>query len=171
VEQLVTTAARLFALSGPDGVSLRQIATEAGVNYGLIHQYIGTKDDLLRLVFHSVSHSAAHRFAAASDLDDALDQLIRSGDSASRYVTMLAWAILQGRDAHDLLGRSPALHALLEQTPDGIDSRERVALVVAMNLGWQLFGPFVATGVGLDDTATIDSVRRTVAHQILGGDR
>jgi AcrR family transcriptional regulator len=55
VRRLVAAAVELFAKEGPDGVALRQVASAAGVNYGLIHQYIGTKDDQLRHVFRSVS--------------------------------------------------------------------------------------------------------------------
>src|SRR3954467_375095 len=94
VRKLVAAAVDLFAERGPDGVALRDVAASAGVNYGLIHQYIGTKDDLLRLVFRSVSEQAAERFAAAPDVDAALDELIRPRGKQSAYVTMLAWALL-----------------------------------------------------------------------------
>jgi TetR/AcrR family transcriptional regulator, repressor for neighboring sulfatase len=173
VAKLVDAGARLFAAHGPDGVSLRQVAALAGVNYGLIHQYIGSKDDLLRLVFRSVSEQAAGRFASAGDLDAALDQLIGRGEQASRYVAMLAWALLQGRDAADLLGRSPALAALVArmEATEGAspDARMRVAAAVAMNLGWQLFGSFIADGVGLDDLPpeTVHEQRRALIRSIL----
>jgi len=157
IRRLVAAAATLFADAGPDGVSLRQVAAKAGVNYGLIHQYVGTKDDLLRLVFRSVSESAAARFSAAGDLDAVLDTFAGADPQPSQYVRMLAWALLQGRDAQGLLGRSPALATLLariDPAPDGsIEARVRVACAVAMGLGWQLFGPFIANGVGLGDAS------------------
>src|SRR5437762_7377291 len=90
IRRLVAAAATLFAEDGPDGVSLRQVAAKAGVNYGLIHQYVGTKDDLLRLVFRSVSESAAGRFAEAGDLDAALDAFAGADPQPSQYVRMLA---------------------------------------------------------------------------------
>jgi len=157
IRRLVAAAATLFAEDGPDGVSLRQVAAKAEVNYGLIHQYVGTKDDLLRLVFRSVSESAAARFAEARDLDAALDAFAGADPQPSQYVRMLAWALLQGRDAQGLLGRSPALATLvarIDPAPDGsIEARVRVASAVAMSLGWQLFGPFIANGVGLGDAS------------------
>lgn len=168
VRRLVAAATTLFAERGPDGVALRDVATAAGVNYGLIHQYIGTKDDLLRLVFRSVSEHAAERFAAAPDIDAVLDELTRPRSGASAYVTMLAWALLQGRDAHALLGRSPALGVLIDRL-EGEDAahpeaRLRVAAAVTLHLGWQLFGPFLAAGVGLDD---VDDVKLAVARRRL----
>jgi len=176
VRSLVAAAVELFADRGPDGVALRDVATAAGVNYGLIHQYIGTKDDLLRLVFRSVSEQAAERFAAAPDVDAALDELMRPHRRPSAYVTMLAWALLQGRDAQALLGRSPALGVLVERLAGSEaaepEARVRVAATVAMNLGWQLFGPFVRSGVGLDELGDdeLDEARLRLAKELLLGD-
>ena len=175
VRRLVAAAVQLFAKEGPDGVALREVAAAAGVNYGLIHQYIGTKDDLLRLVFRSVSEQAAQRLSSASDLDGAIDELIRSERNPSAYVAMLGWALLQGRDAHALLGRSPALGVLVERLAKldatDADTRLRVEAMVAMALGWQLFGPFIRSGVGLDDIAgqDLDAAHRRLAKELLLG--
>lgn len=43
---IVATATRLFADEGYDGVSLRQIAREAGVDSALVHHYFEGKEDL-----------------------------------------------------------------------------------------------------------------------------
>jgi AcrR family transcriptional regulator len=175
IRRLVAAAVELFAKDGPDGVALRQVASAAGVNYGLIHQYIGTKDDLLRLVFRSVSEQAAERLSTASDLDGALEELIRSQRNPTAYVSMLGWALLQGRDAHALLGRSPALGVLVERLAK-LDEAEpeaklRVEAVVAMSLGWQLFGPFIRSGVGLEDISDddLDAAHRRLAKELLLG--
>jgi AcrR family transcriptional regulator len=175
IRRIVAAAVELFAKEGPDGAALRQVATAAGVNYGLIHQYIGTKEDLLRLVFRSVSEHAAERLSAAGDLDGALDELIRTRRNPSAYAALLGWALLQGRDAHDLLGRSPALGVLIERLPtldeDEPEARLRVEAMVAMSLGWQLFGPFIRSGVGLDDMADdeLDAAHRRLAKELLLG--
>ncbi|MEM9884202.1 MAG: CerR family C-terminal domain-containing protein [Planctomycetota bacterium] len=44
--KLLDTAARLFAEHGPDGVSLREIAAEAGVTHGSIRYHFETKEKL-----------------------------------------------------------------------------------------------------------------------------
>jgi AcrR family transcriptional regulator len=158
VDAIVRAASELFAARGPDGVSLRDVAAKAGVNYGLIHQYVGTRDELLRLVFRSVSDGVAQDFNDAVDIAEILQRLMGPRAAGSQYVAMLAWALLQGRDATDLLGRSPALTALIGRmggaggqlvSPD--DPRVLVAAVTAMVLGWRLFGPFVQAGVGLEE--------------------
>lgn len=171
---LVEAATRLFAASGPDGVALRAVADEARVNYGLIHQYVGSKDDLLQLVLRTVSERSARLFEEAEGLDGAIDQLF--GNEVPGFVPMLAWALLQGRDARELLGRSPALQALADRTSDRTAEREgdrederaaRLAAVVSMALGWHLFGGFVAAGVGRSDPDGLTPDLKKLATSIL----
>lgn len=153
VGKLLAAATTLFGARGPDAVSLREVAAEAGVNYGLIHQYVGSKDDLLRLVCRSVSEQTAAGFAEAGDVDGVLDRLSGGTVGPSPYTTMLTWALLQGHDAAELLGRSPALTALAERLGHGEapDHEVSVRIVAAMSLvlGWKLYGPFLRHGVGL----------------------
>lgn len=159
VAALVDAATRLFAASGPDGVPLRAVAAEAGVNYGLIHQYVGTKDDLLQLVARSVSESSAGGFAAATGLEEVAERFVHSGPTP--YVSLLTWSILQGRDSRQILGRSPALATLVERLEPTPDRDARVAAFVALSLGWQVFGEFVAAGLGSADSVDelTDAVR------------
>jgi len=171
VSALVAAATCLFADHGPDGVSLRAVASEAGVNYGLIHQYVGSKDDLLRLVCRSVSERAAAQVSSDVDLDSTVDRMFGTGPTD--YVRMLTWTLLQGRDPVELLGRSPALPAVTDRLDPSIDdAATRVAAMTAMALGWQVFGPFIAAGVGIDDKdrAKLDHDLRRLARALLGRD-
>ena len=45
---LTDAAARLLGQRSPGRISGRDLAGEAGVNYGLIHYYFGSKDEGLR---------------------------------------------------------------------------------------------------------------------------
>ena len=90
-------------------------------------------------------------------------------DAPSPYVSMLAWALLQDRDASSLLGRSPALEALAQRAGEW-DRDERVvrlAAVTAMSLGWRLFSRFVAAGVGERDPSLLTPKFRALARQLL----
>lgn len=49
-QQLLDTAARLFADQGADSTSLEDIASEAGVTKGLLHYYFGSKAELLSAI-------------------------------------------------------------------------------------------------------------------------
>jgi len=118
VASLVSAATELFAARGPDGVSLREIAAHAGLNYGLIHQYVGSKDELLRLVIAQSTSTTAVRFAQADGVGEALE-LLQGPVGADRpaYPRLLAWAILQGRDPRELAGPAPALPQLIAMLP------------------------------------------------------
>lgn len=51
--RLVIAAERLFALHGIDGVSLRQIAADAGsANNSAVHYHFGSKKGLIQAIFH-----------------------------------------------------------------------------------------------------------------------
>ena len=49
-DQILDTAERLFAEFGIDGVSIRTITAEAGVNLAAIHYHVGSKEALVREV-------------------------------------------------------------------------------------------------------------------------
>jgi AcrR family transcriptional regulator len=161
VTRLVSAATDALIERGPAAVSLREIAAKAGVNYGLIHQYVGTKEDLLRLVIRHGSADAAARMATARTLDEALDYLL-DPVAPTPYLLMFARIILDGHDLAAMQGRSPALLELVDRLaerrsgPDGGPSAARddavtaAALVSAM-MGWRLFDRFLQRAVGLDD--------------------
>jgi len=48
---IINTAERLFALTGFDGTSVRDIAKEANVNIAMISYYFGSKEKLMEAVF------------------------------------------------------------------------------------------------------------------------
>jgi AcrR family transcriptional regulator len=62
-QQLIAAGAALLADRAPSAISGRELARAAGVNYGLIHHYFGSKDEVLRqaLLWHR------HHFFAATN--------------------------------------------------------------------------------------------------------
>ena len=48
---IINTAEKLFAVTGFDGTSVRDIAQEAGVNVAMISYYFGSKEKLMEAVF------------------------------------------------------------------------------------------------------------------------
>lgn len=77
--RIVLAAERLFALHGIDGVSLRQIAAEAGSgNNSAVHYHFGSKDALIVAIFqHRLPqlHSARRLLAMRCDHDDLRSRL------------------------------------------------------------------------------------------------
>ena len=57
-EKFVQAAMRLIARSGLEGVTMRAVATEAGLSYGSLFHYFNSKDDLL---MHAVEYSTAQQ--------------------------------------------------------------------------------------------------------------
>lgn len=158
IEALLDAAEELFAERGPGSVSLRDVARRARVNHGLIHHYIGSRDDLLRLVFARATERARAEIADAADPGDAIDRLRTLGGDDDRYTRLLAWALLEGHDPRDFHGRSAALDAAAA-VADHDDPQLRVLLTMSMvqTLGWKLFGEYarIAAGLDTDDPATI----------------
>src|SRR5439155_6799260 len=98
VEAVLDSARTLIAEQGP-GVGLREIAEHAGVNFGLIYQYVGTKEQLVREVYVRAARSAAERLVDAEHLDDALALLMTFGDGTT--ARLVGWAALEGVQSDD----------------------------------------------------------------------
>ncbi len=62
-QAILLAAERLFSLRGYHGVSIRQIAEEAGVPLALVGYYFGQKHELFRAIFESWSHTIGTRLA------------------------------------------------------------------------------------------------------------
>lgn len=163
IEKVVAAARRLFAERGPAAVPLREIAHEAGVNYGLIHHYIGSKDDLIRLVFMKASTEYADEFGRAESAQDAIAFLMHPRNS--EFVRMLARSLLENRDPATLIERSPAMLELsrligedMSESMRASDQDPRViaAMLTTLGLGWGLFGDFVRTITGLSHLSSTE---------------
>ena len=111
VAALLDSARALIAERGPD-VAFRDIAEHAGVNFGLIYQYVGTKEQLVREVYVRAARDAAGRLADAQHLDEALAMLMTFGDGAT--ARLVGWAVLSGMHSEELFRDSPALDVLAD---------------------------------------------------------
>lgn len=176
VAKIVTAASLLFAENGPARVSLRDVAREAGVNYGLIHQYVGSKDALLKLVFQSSAERWAGSFAEAATVEDAVDHLMRPKSTV--YVRMLAHTLLEGRDPATILESSSGLAELSRRLGDGaaqdsdVDTRVQAAAMACTAMGWGLFGPYLREIAGLADVPEpelTDQIYSFVRQAVLDG--
>jgi AcrR family transcriptional regulator len=171
VAALLDAARTLIAERGPD-VPLRDIAERANVNFGLIYQYVGTKEQLLQEVYLRAARDAADRLAEAEHLDEALAMLMTFGDGTT--ARLVAWAALGGTASHDLFRDSPALDVLArlmvrDAAASGRDvnledARVLAALAMAVALGWRLFGGIALTAAGLDGAHPEQYVDRIGEH-------
>jgi len=169
VEAAILASARaLIADRGPSGVALRDIAEHAGVNFGLVYHYFGTKDQLLDGVYADATEQAAARLREAAHLDEALAVLMSLGDGTT--ARLVAWAVLDGKDPAELFGVSPALAVLADlvrrdaaaagRRVTADEARVFAALAMVVALGWRLFGPMALAVAG----AKSDDPQRYAAH-------
>lgn len=155
---MIAAAAELFSREGVSEVSLRQIAAAAQVNPALISRYIGSREDLVRMVF--------------ADLTDRLVDDITAAPSASRgfdtdtvmgqWTRVLTHLVLTDIDTAIEIGRAPvevlseAVEGLYDQ--DRAAARLRVAQLMGSAIGWRLFEPYLVAAADID-SMTLDDYR------------
>lgn len=152
---LIDAAAVLFAERGPASVSVRDIASAAGVNHGLVHRHFGSKEALRGEV---MDHLAAAIDAEVGELpeDSALSDLIGlvflRAASHGHYFKILARAMLDGEDPHVVQSRFPLVRRLIgaARAADVEDPERFVATRLAQGLGWMVFEPYIRAATGLD---------------------
>lgn len=178
VDAVLDAAERLFAAAGPADVSLRAIAEEAGVNYGLVHRHFGTKDVLFDQLMQRYADRWLAQLEADPDYDAALGQILGAGFDASRNLRLLAWALLSDSEGY---ARTYQSHAALDRLPElleqrGVD-REAATLdtaaALALAFGWRFFNPFIRAALHLDDRgaagdAELEGAIRDHLHRIAG---
>jgi TetR/AcrR family transcriptional regulator, repressor for neighboring sulfatase len=152
----VAAATELFAARGPSAVPIREIAERAGVNHGLVHQYFGSKAGLVTAVLDDLAEQTAAEIAR----HDGTAAIYAEGGATALHGRILAHLLLEGADPASLKSGFPSIEALIET----YQSPERVAQVVALVLGWQLFEPFLAAAAGLDLT---DDTRKQLLNDAI----
>lgn len=152
---VLEAASELFAERGPAATSIRDIAARSKVNHGLVFRHFGTKDRLVGAVLDHLAGNLTglrHAGAGQAEIEQAVD----------RHSRVVARALLDGYPAGQLQTSFPNLADLLEQLSprfdDDTSARLAAANVVALQIGWQLFQPFLRTALGLD--AVDDAVLR-----------
>ena len=170
LEAVLAAATTLFAERGVGAVAVREVAGLAGVNAGLVHRYVGAKDDLIRAVIRRLSADLGRELEAESD------PTYGEGCEATvdTYVRVLAHLVLEGYDVDALGWDFPLMHFVVgrlaaEPGADLRDARMRAICMVALDIGWRLFEPLVASGAELDPAeraearAAIDATRQRIA--------
>src|SRR5438067_7706799 len=146
VDALMHSARKLIAERGP-AVALRDIADDAGVNFGLIYQYLGTKEQLVAEVYAHATEAAATRLSEAEHIDEALSLLMSLGDGTT--ARLIGWAALDNSQSAASFRDSPALRVLADfviadAQANGVDvsaedARMFAAFAMMISLGRRLF--------------------------------
>jgi AcrR family transcriptional regulator len=144
VAALLSAATTLFAERGPGNVSLRDVAAAANVNLGLIHRYIGSKEDLLAAVLASQVAWQVPLGLPAESPAEIVETFLQIGSVEVPYLTVLLRAVLDRYDVGRLQPEFPLLERAARSTRTNLPRRDadvRIALLAAALLGWQAIGP------------------------------
>ena len=168
-DALIEAAKRLLPDRAPSAIAGRDLAAEAGVNYGLVHHYFGGKDAALR--------------AGLTALRD--DFVTTHGDVASMplltksdpYLKALFRWHLHDMEAVDGEGDFPLAAALVAAVASRMDSADddapaeataRALALTSVQLCFAVFGPVLleATGVHPDERRSVEQALASLYDSI-----
>ena len=182
--QILQAAVRVFARQGYEATRVGDVAKDAGVAYGLVYHYFGSKEAVLEAVFRE----AWGRLLAAVALAE------ETGGDASEQLTLVVKIVLRTwRDDPDLvrllvreITRSPHIQDELDEIEQAFASLERIVRrgqeegtfrddVDPRLTAWMLYGALeeVLTGWVLaqlpDDAESVAAAEREVIATFVGG--
>ncbi len=156
---ILWAAAELFAVHGPAQVSLRAVAAEAGVSYGLIYRFYRSKENLLSRVVELLVEAGNRHVAAQPDIYTAIDATF--GADEGRWGRMVSWAVLDGVSPADFFRnvrgggyRRQVEELWADPVPPNIrarfDPHVIAELLSLVNEFWTINEPYLGVVVGPD---------------------
>src|SRR3954449_10747729 len=181
---ILRAAVRVFAAKGYEATRVADIAAQAGVAYGLVYHYFGSKEAVLEAVFRE----QWGRLLAAVALAE------KTGEDAGEQLELVVKIVLRAwRDDPDLvrllvreITRNPHVQDELDEIGQAFASLERMvrrgqtdgtfrAELDPKLAAWMLYGALeeVLTGWVLgqlpDDAAAVTAAEREVTATMVGG--
>jgi len=152
---LVTALVRLLKKRTIQAISVRDVATEAGVNHGLVHRLFGSKDGLIKAAARRVSDDI-HRGSADGGMSTWSFGYLRTHPEIARLVARScldgpAELLAAGAPTPERLEEIVApIRAALDARGAGfIDANLVNGLATCALLGWFAFKPLLKKGFGL----------------------
>jgi TetR/AcrR family transcriptional regulator, fatty acid metabolism regulator protein len=182
--RILDAAVRVFAAEGYDTARVGDVAREAGVAYGLVYHYYGSKEAVLEAVFREAWGRLLAAVAVAEET---------GGDAAEQLELVVKIVLRAWRDDPDLVRllvrevtRNPHIQDELDEIGQAFASLERMVRRGQADgtfrteldpklAAWMLYGALeeVLTGWVLgqlpDDAAAVRSAEREVAAMMVGG--
>ncbi len=167
-DALVEAAKQLLTLRAPGAIVGRDLADEAGVNYGLIHHYFGGKDAALRAGLDALRADfvATHGDVTTMPLLTTSDPYLKA---------LVRWHLHDG-DAVSADGEFPlgaALVAAIASRIEGDDdvlaeAKARAIAMTSLQLCFAVFGPVLleATGAGGDERQSVEAALASLYDSI-----
>ena len=148
-ERILDAAEELFSHRDPKSVTMREIAERAGVTHALVHQYLGTKDDVLTAVVVRAAPDRTRMIAQDPDVHTVFPRLFNDVVATRAHTRLMIRSALDGVEYASLDDRITTGRAMLSlsasakasgvhrlPTPDAVDPRIALTAAVALVYGW-----------------------------------
>jgi AcrR family transcriptional regulator len=168
-DALIEAAKRLLADRAPSAIAGRDLAAEAGANYGLLHHYFGGKDEALRAGLRALRDDfvATHGDAASMPLLTASDPYLKA---------LVRWNVDDVQRV-SLDGEFPIGAGLVDAVADRIDAggddalveaKARAIAMISLQLCFAVFGPVLldATGVRPHERRSVETALASLYDSI-----
>jgi AcrR family transcriptional regulator len=147
--QILDAAVRAFARTGYEACRVGDIATEAGVAYGLVYHYFQSKEEILETIFRDTWNLMLEAIAAVEALEEPADVQLRK---------VIAIVLRTWKTDPDLVRvlvrevtRTPHLQREVTEIQQAFDALERIVVrgqeqgvfgrdLEAKLVGWSLYG-------------------------------
>ncbi|MBT3311776.1 MAG: helix-turn-helix transcriptional regulator [Desulfobacterales bacterium] len=157
---LIEAAADLFSKNGIHSVSIREIASHAGVNHGLVHSYFGSKDNLRQ---RTREYLLKNLWKSKIDFTDFNSALI-SGDQVlgkdKRFMSFILREVTDNvKDKGPVSNKFPYVEKVVElvkkeqengKVNSHIDPYTLVVGLIAMRISFITFRRFLLPAAGKD---------------------
>ncbi len=165
---VLAAAADLFARRGLAAVSVREVATQAGVNPSLVHRYVGGKDRLLRAVLaHLLDQLRDDLPAFAERADQPLPEPLAA--TLATHQRIVAHLVMEGHDIRQYQFEFPVMDHVIDEIQhvygvDAATARRRGALIYAHDMAVRLLMPVLLRAAGLEpaDADDLEAAARDV---------
>lgn len=183
-EQILAAALRVFADRGYEATRISDIAAEAGVAYGLVYHYFGSRDAILDAVFHETWGGMLAAIAVAEEtagsaperLELVVKIVLRSWRNNPTVVRLIIREVARSPHLEDELDQVGAALATVERLIAGgqEEGTIRASLDPAL-CARMLYGALeeILTGWVLgrlpDDAESIRRAEQEVVRTVIGG--
>ncbi|MGZ4681594.1 MAG: TetR/AcrR family transcriptional regulator [Acidimicrobiales bacterium] len=162
--RILEAASAIFAMQGPDAVTIKWICREAEVTPDMV---FARWPDVLS-VLGAVLDDIADQFERLALLPASAHNALTRVALTDRYQRIVARALLDGVNPAALQQHFPVIEALVARgvSERGVDERSaryRVSQIYALEWGWRLFGSHLLRICGLDEDSGEDHSAQLLA--------
>jgi AcrR family transcriptional regulator/NAD(P)-dependent dehydrogenase (short-subunit alcohol dehydrogenase family) len=132
--QIILAAIKIFSQKGYHKATLRELADEAGLSYGNVYDYVGSKEDIFSLIHDYAANLTVKALQdSIANVTDPVEKLRRIVRAEFKLMDLFADAILLIYQESHILSK-PFLHRLLKKERQHVELIEK-AIEESINKG------------------------------------